>query len=605
MTGTAKPRAVSATWARRSWPLHHGLLVFAGALLLLHAGLAIANSRRTAREYDRVRRAEDALVTVVHLALRVSEAESGQWASLLSGEPDDPVPLERYDESLAPALGTLRAAVQGDPELTGALVRLETAMDARVSALEELAMLHREEGVDVATRAFQASRTREAGAAVQAEEQRLAELLAARVARATVRADTSRRRSDLALLASTTAVLAALLSWWALARATDRRRERTLGQLRASEDRLRTITDHLPLVLFAVDARGTVTFAEGRGLDILGVDRTALPGRNVLEAPLLSEELPRHLRRALAGEAHEVRLVVHDRTLHAWLVPTREAPQGDPSVLGVAVDVTDQVRLEGELRRLTGELERRVDDRTAQLEAANRELESFSYSVSHDLRAPLRAIDGFAAALAEECGELLTPACAAYLTRVRTAAQRMSQLIDDLLQLSRVTRAEIVREDVDVSALARSVLADLLQAAPDRVVEVSVQEGLHARADARLLRIVFENLLGNAFKFTARQKVARIAVRSYEDDGQAVFEVEDNGAGFEMAYADRLFAPFQRLHSPQDFEGTGIGLATVQRIVLRHGGRVWAEGEPDKGARLRFVLGAGGDPPLDHTERAL
>lgn len=605
MSGTAPPRAVQAPRARRSWPLHHGLLVFAGALLLLHAGLAVANSRRTAREYDRVLRAEDALVTLVHLTLRVTEAESGQWARLLTGEPDDRAPLLRYEESLGPALGTLRAEVQGDPEATATLKRLEAALDARVGALGEIVTIHRDQGLDAAQRAFLTSGTWEAGEAVRVEEQRLAELLSTRAGQAAARAEAQRRRNIVALLASTTAVGAALLSWWALARATDRRRERTLTQLRANEARLRTITDHLPLVLFAVDARGVVTLAEGRGLDILGVDRSQLPGRNIVEAPLLSADMPGHLRRALAGEAHEARVRVSDRTFHTWLVPTREAATEAPSVLGVAVDVTDQVRAEGELRRVTGELERRVDDRTAQLEAANRELESFSYSVSHDLRAPLRAIDGFGAALAEECGELLTPACAAYLGRVRTAARRMSQLIDDLLQLSRVTRAEIVREDVDVSALARTVLAELVQSAPDRVVEFEVEEGLRARADARLLRIVFENLLGNAFKFSSRREVARIVVRSHQQDGQPVFEVEDNGAGFDMAYADRLFAPFQRLHSPQEFDGTGIGLATVHRIVVRHGGRVWAEGQPDKGARLQFTLGVGDDPALDPPEAIL
>ncbi len=225
-----------------------------------------------------------------------------------------------------------------------------------------------------------------------------------------------------------------------------------------------------------------------------------------------------------------------------------------------------------------------------QLERKNRELEAFSYSVSHDLRAPLRSIDGFSQALLEDYDAVLDERGRDHLRRVRAAAQRMGQLIDDLLQLSRVGRAKISPQPVDLSGLARDVFATLAQAEPTRHVVRVVAEGLSARCDLHLVRIVLENLLGNAWKFTHKVRGPRIEVGQHADDTRQVFFVRDNGAGFDMRAAERLFRPFQRLHTTSDFAGTGIGLATVQRIVERHGGTVWAEAEVGKGACFFFTL---------------
>ena len=225
-----------------------------------------------------------------------------------------------------------------------------------------------------------------------------------------------------------------------------------------------------------------------------------------------------------------------------------------------------------------------------ELERKNRELEAFSYSVSHDLRAPLRGIDGFSQALLEDYGAALPPPAQDYLRRVRAAAQRMGELIDDLLQLSRVGRAPLQRRRIDLSALARSVVAELRRAAPDRAVEVTIADGLVAEADPGLIRALLENLLGNAWKFTAKTDAAAIAFEAAEAAGETAFVVRDNGVGFDMAHADRLFAPFQRLHSEAEFPGTGIGLATVRRIVDRHGGRAWAEAAPGRGAAIFWTL---------------
>jgi len=229
-----------------------------------------------------------------------------------------------------------------------------------------------------------------------------------------------------------------------------------------------------------------------------------------------------------------------------------------------------------------------------ELERKNQELEAFSYSVSHDLRAPLRAVLGFSRALLEDCGDQLDATGKKYIAQVQTAAQRMNQLIDDMLQLSRVGRMDLSRGDVDISELARAVAAELRQGQPDRIVGFHVDQGLVAHADRGLIRIVLENLLGNAWKFTAKVGPAVVELRAERREGGIVFLLRDNGAGFDMSYAERLFAPFQRLHTEAEFPGTGIGLATVHRIIERHGGRVWAEGQRDHGATIYFTLPATG-----------
>ncbi len=244
--------------------------------------------------------------------------------------------------------------------------------------------------------------------------------------------------------------------------------------------------------------------------------------------------------------------------------------------------------MQDEIRQLNAELEQRVRDRTVRLEAANKELEAFSYSASHDLRAPLRAIDGFSHILLNDYRDKLDDAGKEALARVRGAAQRMAALIDDLLTLARVTRTELALEEVDLSALAREILDALRVEHPNRNVSVDITPGLKVRGDPRLLRVALENLLGNAWKFTSRREEARIEfgrpANAPSMDGTAVLCVRDNGAGFDMKHADKLFTPFARMHRAEEFSGTGIGLATVQRVVRKHGGQIWAEAAVDQGA---------------------
>ena len=277
------------------------------------------------------------------------------------------------------------------------------------------------------------------------------------------------------------------------------------------------------------------------------------------------------------------------RTILNSAVPLFDAEGRVNGAVIVNQDIDSLERAQLEIRQLNEGLEQRVRERTAALEASNRELEAFSYSVSHDLRAPLRGIDGFAHILAEDYGSRLDDTARGHLERIRRASQRLSQTIDDMIELARITRMPLHRREVDLSALARTTLMELSQASRHRP-EVVIAESVTAQADPALLRIVLENLLDNAWKFSSRTPGARIEFGMAEAGGKRAYFVRDNGAGFDPAYADKLFKPFQRLHQPDEFAGTGIGLATVQRIVQRHGGRVWAEGAPGKGATFWFTL---------------
>ena len=276
-----------------------------------------------------------------------------------------------------------------------------------------------------------------------------------------------------------------------------------------------------------------------------------------------------------------------DGTSSWFELSIQPVPEG---VFILSMDITSRKRIEDEMRGLNEELERRVTARTSQLKIANKELESFAYSVSHDLRAPLRTIDGFSQALLDDYKDQLPPEAQDFLNRVRGAAQRMAALIDDLLELSRITRAAVEKQPVDISALAQSIAEELQQSDLERNVKFVIAPNLKAECDSRLLRIAMVNLMNNAWKFTSKKKDAWIEIGKKQENGTSVFFVRDNGAGFDMAYADKLFGAFQRLHAVTDFPGTGVGLATVQRVIHKHGGRLRAEGAVDQGATFYFTL---------------
>jgi signal transduction histidine kinase len=331
--------------------------------------------------------------------------------------------------------------------------------------------------------------------------------------------------------------------------------------------------DSGPAALLAADGEGGA------------LARTLLP---VAALVPLALALPAQLgvRLVLFDQAYASALVTVGLTLVlAWVVVNSAR----------AVEARDVARREtaarlaardAELVRMNAELRRHA----SQLAQANGELEAFSYSVSHDLRSPLRSIDGFGQALVEDCGAALPPAGQEHVKRIRAATQRMGRLIDDLLQLARVARAEIRRQPVHLSQLAREIAADLARTAPDRRVAFEIEGGLVAQGDPVLLRLVLENLLGNAWKFTSKHETGRIAFGRAARDGVPAFFVRDDGSGFDMAYATKLFGAFQRLHAATEFPGTGVGLATVKRIVARHGGEIDAEGAVEQGATFTFTL---------------
>jgi signal transduction histidine kinase len=323
-------------------------------------------------------------------------------------------------------------------------------------------------------------------------------------------------------------------------------------------------------------------------------DPTATGTRNLRAS--LERVLTRRMPDTMAVQKYDIRrpasegAVFEERYWAPINTPVLGSDGAVEYIIHSVEDVTELVQSRSRADETLG-LERIIAQRTAELAAANKELEAFSWSVSHDLRAPLRAIDGFSKALAGLLGPEVDDKARHYLSRVREAAKRMGELIDDLLDLSRVARSPIRRERIEISEIARDVLRRLQTGQPDRVVECTVESNLLATADRRLITIVLENLLGNAWKFTERKDGAQIEVGSTVARDETAIFVRDNGAGFEPAHARRLFVPFQRLHAADEYEGTGIGLATVQRIITRHGGRIWAEAAPQRGATFFFTLG--------------
>jgi PAS domain S-box-containing protein len=396
-------------------------------------------------------------------------------------------------------------------------------------------------------------------------------------------------------VAAASAVFAAWL--WALRRGV----RQATAAARAEHEFMRRIIDVVPHMIYVRDENGRFVIANRATAEAFGIAADAISGQSLeaLGTPeprltlvreqdrrVLESDAPLFVAQEDFEDAAGRRLL-----LQTSKVPIRLPDRDAAAILGVSIDMTERQKAETEVRRLNAELEERVAKRTDEIDAANRELAAFTYSVSHDLRAPLRTIDGFSRILMSSYAGQLDEQGRHFIDRIRAGTQTMSRLIDDLLRLSRATRGVLHPETLDLSHIVRSTAAEFQNKMPERQVTLKIEEEVTARGDARYLQLALENLLSNAFKYTSRSERPEIMFGNFEQDGKQIFFIRDNGAGFDMAYADKLFRPFQRLHNASEFEGSGIGLATVNNIIRRHRGRIWAEGAIDRGATFYFTLG--------------
>jgi len=515
----------------------------------------------------------------------ISDAEAGVRAFALTGSSGFLAPFNSAGPTLDRLLGRLHGLTADNADQQRRLDSLTILVRERLAALQRVAALRRARGVAAAAREVESGFGRQLRGPIWAT---IGAMAAAESELLDQRSADLRTRTRLARVAAWAGTLIALGILGGAASLIQRDlagRRRAEAAMRESEERYRLLFDNSPLPAWVFDLE-TLRFLTVNAAAVTAYGYTpeefqtltirdirppeeipALEARmNLLRLGGVKDGLWRHRRKD--GTLLEVEVVSHAVTYG-----------GRPATLVLSHDVTQRIRDDAALRHYA-----------TQLEAANAELDAFAYSVSHDLRAPLRSIDGFSLALLEDYHDQLDPQGRQFLERVRAGTQRMGQLIEDLLTLSLVTRREMHRDTVDLSGLAVQIAAELRRDDPERHVEFVIAAGVTAQGDAHLLESVLENLLGNAWKYTRKHPRARIEFGRRTENGTATYFVRDDGAGFDMAYAGKLFGAFQRLHAAADFDGTGIGLATVQRVVHRHGGKVWAEAAPDRGATFYFTL---------------
>jgi hypothetical protein len=512
-----------------------------------------------------------------------SRAATARRAYVVLGDESQLAERTGLDQRTAQAIAALRVSLAEDPNQLRRLDVWGELLHERIAGLDASAERRRMDGTggETVEGLELTKRIRAAREEIENEENR-------QLADRDRRTQRDVNRAKLVEIVGTGASFAILLLAFRRLRQEISRRQKSEQALRSSEGFLDSIVENIPNMVFVKEA-GELRFERFNraGEDLLGVKRSDLVRRNDFDLfpAEQAENFQARDRETLANRVvvdipeEPIQTRKGERWLHTKKVPIFDEHGVPRYLLGISEDITAQ--------RVVAETLKTAKD-TA--EAANHELEAFSYSVAHDLRAPLRSIDGFSRALEEDCADKLDTAGLSHLRRIRSSAQQMGQLIDGLLVLSRVTRADLVRQKLDLTRMAQQSGARLQEIHPGREIDWIVHEGLVGEGDARLLSATLDNLLGNAWKFTSKCARARIEVGMMNKNGDAAFFVRDNGAGFDQAYADKLFGAFQRLHSATEFEGTGIGLATVQRIVRRHGGRIWAEGEVGHGATFYFTL---------------
>ena len=521
----------------------------------------------------------------------IEDADARQRGYLLTGDPQF---LNRYRELVSTErvdMERLRPLSNDNGAQQKRIGRLGQLIDARLVVLEQGISARRDHGIEAAIAVVRTgesvrltSAIRSVLAATQAEEYRL---LSQRTQEAAAQAARTR-----GALAGGTALLVALLIFAGVII------EHDVGQIQTSASLLRRQTDLLdkaqgPIIVWELG--GAIEYWNHGAERLYGISRQEAVGRGFNDVlhpqhPLGMPAIQERLTRDGEWSGELVHVIGGRESIVESHMTLVTEPDGRRKVLKTNRDITAEKRAQEQIGQLNRELEERVKDRTAQLEASNQELEAFAYSVSHDLRAPLRGIDGWSMALLDDYGTKLDQTAHLYLDRVRSETQRMGQLIDDLLTLSRLTRVALRHEFVDLTALVRTIACRLREAEPNRNMDFVIQEGLSVTGDAHLLDIALSNLMSNAVKFTGPRDLARIEFGRTKGGEEPAFYVRDNGVGFDMAYANMLFGAFQRLHKASEFPGTGIGLATTQRVVRRHGGRIWANARPNEGATFYFTI---------------
>jgi PAS domain S-box-containing protein len=592
-----------------------------GALLVLVIGLTFRLGITSKRDWVRYRESThlvehtyQVLAAVESLRNLTQDAETGQRGYLLTGEERYLAPYTAALSKLNVSQAKLRELLAGDPQQQARVTALNQATAAKLEELRQTIELRRMRGFEAALELVRTDLGKQAmddirriADSLLVEEHRM---LARRLSEAEAQVVRSRGWGGLNGLAILVMLVLATI---AIERDT-RQRARVEEALRDSEEQFRQVFEESPSGILLIEEDQRVRRANPALCRLLGsseeeLQHLALPSTTA-HGSLLN--LMFETGWTAAGEqtrfdAEQEYVTKSGSTAWVNVHATKLYNSHGRAVCNLALieDITERKKSDQEIRQLNDSLERRVTQRTGEaaeanqkLESANRELEAFAYSVSHDLRAPLRSVDSFSQIILDEYSDKLDEDGARYLRRIRAGAQHMGQLISDLLNLSRVSRGLLTREPVDLSAMASTIVNELRDLEPHRTVDVQIAPGIQVNCDTRLVRVVMNNLIGNAWKFTGKREKACLEFGASSEEGAVVYFVRDNGAGFDMAYVSQLFTPFQRLHQTSEFAGTGIGLATVQRIVQRHGGRIWVDSAVERGATFYFTLAAESDTNL-------
>jgi PAS domain S-box-containing protein len=592
---------------RSWWPL---LLALALPFSALVGALAYENLDAYRAGEFWVRHTYEVLAETDRVLSGVAGAEANQRGYLLAG---DTIFLRRYEEAsrfARMAEQRLRQLTEDNPRQQERLTRLDPLLRARLAVLARVIEVRQKSSAAAVPEAIRGSRSIELGEQLQRLLTEIRSEEEALLRERSAATDREAGRATTGVVLGTGALVALLGVATLLLRRDQARRQQAEHSLTASEARYRQLVEGVTdYAIFGTDADGHITSWNAGAERIKGYTANEVVGKHLrlLYRPEDRErgEPEQHLAQAREqGHHHDEGWRLRKDGSQFWADASLTAIYAKDGTLQgfskITRDLTERKHAEEALREsearyriLSATLERRVEERTQELALANEELTAFAYSVSHDLRAPLRAVDGYGQVLLEDYGEgtSLDREAVRLIGRMKAGTKRMAQLIEDLLNLSRVSRAPLQRSLVNLSTLTRLIGENLHAAEPERKVEWHVSPDLRASGDPQLVRILLENLLGNAWKFTSKVEHACIELGMFDESGNQTFFVRDNGAGFNPEYQDKLFTPFQRLHRESDFPGTGIGLATVARIVHRHGGRSWAEGEPGRGATFYFTLG--------------